>query len=195
MNLDHDLHIHTYLSACCHDKAHHRPHAILDLAAQMGVKTIGFADHLWVNPDLAPSDWYRPQDARQTARLRADLAACATDVRVLVGCEAEMIAPGKIGLTADYARQLDFVLLACNHFHMREFVEQPASGAAGRRRPAFLVPGSSRRPSRAAWPPRSPTPSSRAATSRNTTRSSRPSRMPKFRDAFGLAAERVWALR
>ena len=116
MNIDHDLHVHTYLSACCEQKERQTPSAILALAEEMGVNTIGFADHIWVNPKLQPSDWYRSQDATQTARLRADLASISTNVRVLVGCEAEMIAPGKIGLTREYAAQLDFVLLACSHF-------------------------------------------------------------------------------
>ncbi|MFC1453498.1 hypothetical protein ACFLSJ_09175 [Verrucomicrobiota bacterium] len=129
LSIDQDLHIHTYLSACCKDKERQRPRSILELAERMRLRTVGFADHIWVNPGLQPSDWYRPQDETQTARLRADLSSVTTGVRVLVGCEAEMIAPGKIGLTPEYARQLDFVLLACSHLHMKDFVEQPASDA------------------------------------------------------------------
>ena len=129
MRIDHDLHVHTYLSACCHEKGRQTPGAILALAEHMGVGTIGFADHMWVNPDLPPSDWYRPQDESQTRRLRAELSGVSTRTRVLVGCEAEMIAPGKVGLTPEAARRLDFVLLACSHFHMKGFVEQPPSRA------------------------------------------------------------------
>jgi len=129
LNIDQDLHIHTYLSACCKGKKRQRPKAILELAEQMGVRTVGFSDHIWVNPDLPPSAWYQPQDESQIVRLREDLLSVSTPVRVLVGCEAEMIAPGKIGLTQEYARQLDYVLLACSHLHMKRFVEQPASDA------------------------------------------------------------------
>jgi len=125
MKIDHDSHVHTYLSACCKEKETHRPAAILSRAETMGVKTIGFADHLWVNPDLTPSDWYRPQDESQIARLRADLSLISTNVRVLVGCETEMIAPGKFGITPEFAESLDFVLLPCSHFHMTTFVAQP----------------------------------------------------------------------
>lgn len=129
MRLDHDLHVHTYLSACCKEKEQQTPRAILSLAGEMGVNTVGFADHVWVNPHLSPSDWYRPQDAKQILKLRADLAAISTGVRVLIGCEAEMIAPGKFGITPEFAEELDFVLLACSHFHMHGFVEQPESNA------------------------------------------------------------------
>jgi len=129
MKLDHDLHVHTYLSACCREKERQTPSAVLSLAEEMGVRTIGFADHVWANPALSPSNWYRPQDESQISRLRADLATVSTDVRVLVGCEAEMIAPGKFGIIAEFAQALDFVLLACSHFHMKGFVAQPESPA------------------------------------------------------------------
>lgn len=125
MKLDHDLHVHTYLSACCHDKQKQTPSGILSLAEDMGVRMIGFADHVWANPNLTPSDWYRHQDETQISQLRADLTAVASGVNVLVGCEAETIAPGKFGITRQFADQLDFVLLACSHFHMKEFVAQP----------------------------------------------------------------------
>jgi len=129
MTLNHDLHVHTYLSACCQEKERQRPQSILALAAHMGVRTIGFADHVWANPDLAPSGWYRPQDGGQITRLRADLEGLSTGTRVLVGCEAETVAPGKFGIVREFAEGLDFVLLACSHFHMRDFVAQPASPA------------------------------------------------------------------
>jgi len=129
MRLDHDLHVHTYLSACCGDKDRQTPSAILSLAEDMGVNTIGFADHVWANPSLSPSDFYRSQDEGQIAKLRADLSTISTTTRVLVGCEAEMIAPGKFGITPQFAETLDFVLLACSHFHMNEFVAQPQSHA------------------------------------------------------------------
>ena len=131
LKLDHDLHVHTYLSACCQDKEGQRPAAILVLAEEMGLRTLGFTDHVWANPNIPPSGFYRPQDERQISQLRADLATVSTGIRVLVGCEAEMIAPGQFGITPQFAEELDFVLLACSHFHMKDFVAQPKSNAPG----------------------------------------------------------------
>ncbi len=122
----HDIHVHTHLSACCRAKDLHTPANILALAAEMGVGTIGFADHLWTNPEIEPSNWYRPQDASQISKLRAELEDVSTRVRVLVGCEAETVAPGRFGITRAFAESLDFVLLSCSHFHMSGFVAQPA---------------------------------------------------------------------
>jgi len=126
-HIDHDLHVHTYLSDCCKDKEHHRPGAILSLAENMGVRTIGFTDHLWANPDIPASEWYGPQNRTQISRLREDLASVSSTVRVLVGCESEIVAPGKYGITREFAETLDFVLLPGGHFHMGKFVEQPKS--------------------------------------------------------------------
>ena len=129
LRIDHDLHVHTYLSDCCTDKARHTPRSILSLAEKMGVRTVGFTDHVWVNPDIPPSDWYRPQNETQISRLRQDLGSISSSVRVLVGCESEIIAPGRFGISRAFAETLDFVLLPGGHFHMREFVEQPKSDA------------------------------------------------------------------
>lgn len=115
MEPDHDLHIHTYLSACCNDKAHQTPHNILQRAMDLGLNTIGFADHVWVHPELTPNSWYQSQDARQIENLRLDLGKEDFPLRILVGCEAETVAPGKFGITPDFAESLDFVLLACSH--------------------------------------------------------------------------------
>lgn len=126
--IDHDLHVHTYLSSCCGDKDNQRPKNILAVAEKMGLNTIGFADHLWVNPQVEPSDWYRPQDERQITRLRHELTSLSSPVHFLVGCEAETVAPGKFGITQEFAESLDYVGLACSHFHMDGFVQQPRDG-------------------------------------------------------------------
>lgn len=130
MRVEHDLHVHTYLSACCSDKERQRPRGILSSAEEMGVRVIGFADHVWMNPDETPSNWYRPQDESQITRLREELIGIQSGVRVLVGCEADTVSPGRFSITREFAEGLDFVLLACSHLHMKGFVAQPRSYGA-----------------------------------------------------------------
>ncbi len=125
--IDHDLHVHTYLSACCGDPEGQTPERIARSAAAMGVRTVGLADHVWANPDVDPSAWYAPQTIDRLVDLRRTVPAEMDGVRMLVGCEAETIAPGVFGITAETAAEVDFVLLACSHFHMKGFVAQPAS--------------------------------------------------------------------
>ncbi len=127
LEIQHDLHTHTYLSVCCREKEAQRPARMIRLAERMGLHTFGFSDHVWMHPTIPPSDFYASQGVTQITRLREDLASVDTPLRILVGCEADMVAPGRFGITPDFAASLDYVLLACSHFHMREFVAQPDS--------------------------------------------------------------------
>lgn len=129
MKIKHDLHIHTYLSACCKAKTLQTPRNIIRTAEEMEVSTIGFSDHIWENKSAAPSKWYSPQDESHILKLRSELAGVSTDVRTMVGCEADMTAPGVFSISPEFASELDYVLLSCSHFHMRDFVEQPSSHA------------------------------------------------------------------
>jgi len=36
-----------------------------------------------------------------------------------------MVAPGIFGMTSEFKSRLDYVVMATNHFHMRDFVKQP----------------------------------------------------------------------
>jgi len=127
MRLDHDLHIHTSLSACCSDKQHHTPKNIIALAEEMNVHTIGFSDHVWQNHNYQPNGWYRPQDESQIVSLRETLKSIETPIQILIGCEADTVKPGIFSITPQFAETLDFVILSCNHFHINDLVEQPES--------------------------------------------------------------------
>ena len=103
LTIDHDLHVHTYLSDGCDTAA-----VMIAEAEAVGLHTLGFADHVWDEPtgrDIV-------------LRLHGELGAVSTALRVLVGCEAETYAPGRFSVSAEFARSVDFVLLACNHFHL-----------------------------------------------------------------------------
>jgi histidinol phosphatase-like PHP family hydrolase len=130
MIASHDLHIHTYLSSCCQAKEEQRPAKIIKRAEEMGMKIIGFADHLWTNSALKPTLWYKEQDEKHIQQLREDMRKCdASSVKVLIGCEADTVAPGKYSVTKEFADTLDFALLSCSHFHMKDLVEQPADSS------------------------------------------------------------------
>lgn len=122
-----DLHVHTTLSGCCSDPSQTLEELIPYLAREKHLHTVAFTDHLWANPAQRPSSWYVPQNGegqlKLLERVRAERAGLP--LRVLVGGEVEMIAPGKFCVTPEFARKLDIVLLASDHFHMRGLVAQP----------------------------------------------------------------------
>ena len=123
--VDHDIHVHTFLSACSHDEGA-VPASMLGRAAEQGVRTVGFTDHLWDAAVPGSSEWYRPQDFTHISQIRKQLPEDTGGVRVMVGCETEYVGGGRVGISPAVAEQLDFVLVPHSHFHMEGFV-RPAS--------------------------------------------------------------------
>ncbi len=120
---EYDYHVHTCYSACGKEDA--TPAAVLQRAAECGLKAIGFSDHCWSDEDLGLVE-----------RLRGDLLAAGygpwhapgsnqAPIRYYLGVEAQMNAPDKPTIGALAARQLDFVLMATNHYNL-EVVEKPS---------------------------------------------------------------------
>jgi histidinol phosphatase-like PHP family hydrolase len=124
-HVDHDLHVHTYLSSCSSDEEA-LPEAMLARAASCGIRTVGFADHLWDAAVPGASSWYQPQDFPHISRIRQQLPDDTGGVRVLTGCETEYVGGGCVGIAPTTAEMLDFVLVPHSHFHMEDFV-RPAS--------------------------------------------------------------------
>jgi histidinol phosphatase-like PHP family hydrolase len=121
MKIEHDLHIHTWLSSCSGDPDAGAENYIR-LAAEKGLKVIGFANHFWDNRVPGASDWYRPQDFSHIMKIKEQIPEDRLGVKVLVGCETEYCGRGKVGITRETAEQLDFVLIPMSHLHMKGFV-------------------------------------------------------------------------
>lgn len=125
MKITSDLHIHTHHSSCCKDKVNHVPAKIARRASELGLDTIGLADHLWERSDIEPRGFYVRQGVEIINSLRDEVAAISSPVRILIGCEADTLAPGQFTVSGQYAETLDFVLLSCSHFHLAGIVDQP----------------------------------------------------------------------
>lgn len=120
MKITSDLHVHSFLSSCAKTDA--VPADYLELCKTNGITTIGFADHMWDNKVAGASPWYKPQDMQHISQIREMIPSDIGGIRVLFGCETEYIGGGVIGITKESARELDFVLIPPNHFHMKDFV-------------------------------------------------------------------------
>ena len=121
MMIDHDVHVHTHLSACCHDPAA-TPAAILARAREHGLRLIGFADHFWDETRPGASSWYAPQNLAHVESIREELGTVPADLQVLIGCESEFGGPELVGIGAAAASRFDFVLLPMSHLHMKGFI-------------------------------------------------------------------------
>jgi len=110
----HNMHIHTFRSSCAHDEMVIAD--IVDRALAAGLETIGLVDH--VNTGSAREIAFLADDRRDVERLGSRL-------RVLVGAEVTMLSPQRPAMTPQQAAGLDFVMIAANHYHLAEIVEQP----------------------------------------------------------------------
>ena len=119
-----DMHIHSFASVCCQDDRQ-TPENIVPLLAGHGYKKIGFADHVWISKDIEPSHFYKTQNGERHIELFKFIHSCKWEIEVLVGCESDMIAPGVFGITPEFKEKMDYVVMATDHFHMTNFVEQP----------------------------------------------------------------------
>lgn len=114
MKLDFDLHIHTYHSPC--GKGEMTPAHIASVAIKGGVERIAITDH-----------FYTFTDRRIFRKIRADLARLELDgkPKVYVGCEVEVMAPGRTAGDASLADELDFVMAGTTHFQNTGITDLP----------------------------------------------------------------------
>ncbi len=114
-----DLHTHTNLSLCAKPDA--TAESYLALCAQEGITTLGFANHFWDAQVPGAADWYKKQDFVHVNTLRARMPEELYGVRVLFGCETEYCGHGKVGISRETAKLMDFVLIPTSHTHMKSF--------------------------------------------------------------------------
>ena len=122
-----DWHIHSHFSGCSNDPEQNVQN-ICHIAVKANLSAIGFADHLWQNPDK--STW--PEDLAKNnheiiAELREEIANAniPSDLQVFLGAEAEMTGFNQFSITKDFAETLDFVLMPHNHIH-QNYIKKPA---------------------------------------------------------------------
>ncbi len=125
MFIEHDLHIHTYFSPCANETA--TVEHYFRKAKELGLKKIGFADHMWDSAVPCTVTDYKKLTYEYVSQIHSDVAKCNTDgVTILYGCETEIDKNGLIGIGEEVASQLDFLIVPQSHTHLtmpKEFYE------------------------------------------------------------------------
>jgi histidinol phosphatase-like PHP family hydrolase len=122
-NIIHDLHQHSVLSACCHDRDM-TPERLLANAIEEGYDTICITDHAWDARVPGASKWYAPQTVEHI--LQSLPLPSSGDIRFCFGCETEYCGGNKPGLNKTSYELFDFIVIPINHFHMIDFVRPSA---------------------------------------------------------------------
>lgn len=115
MKIQHDVHMHTYLSRCSNDPEF-LPPAIIERSKKNGIKLLGFTDHFW-DKTMPGGDnsIYRNQDYNNVNKIHEMMPDKIEEIKILFGCETEYYGKGRIGISKEMADKFDFVLAPTNH--------------------------------------------------------------------------------
>ena len=122
--LKNDFHVHSYHSPCA-DESRSHPYQILEYAQKIGMETIGFADHFAQYPPYASPKWTN-NGIEIVHTLKDEIKSLSTPVRVLIGCEADVIEGATLSLDTDGAQNFDFIIISASHFNLPG-IPQPLS--------------------------------------------------------------------
>lgn len=111
--LDHDLHIHSYLSPCSGDPEQ-TPENILKYAVKAGYRHICLTDHFWdADVPCAGDTWEGFDNINKALPLPQ-----ANGVEFHFGCEADMDRYSVVGLSRKNFDKLDFIIIPVGHLHL-----------------------------------------------------------------------------
>ncbi len=117
---NYDIHIHTHLSSCASREAFMEGY--IKAAKELGIDTLGFADHAWDETVAGVSPWYSTQGYKRLEARREELTHIDTDgINILLGAEGEF-AQLILGLGDEGRKYVDYVLIPHSHTHMKGFV-------------------------------------------------------------------------
>lgn len=114
--IDHDLHLHSTLSSCCHvdDMT---PENIAAWAEKQGYHTLCLTNHLWDSAVHGASEWYKPQDVKhleEALPLPQHKGLCFA-----FGCEVEFCGGKKLSLAKENYDRFALIVVSVNHMHMK----------------------------------------------------------------------------
>ncbi|MBQ7961456.1 MAG: hypothetical protein IJ289_02555 [Clostridia bacterium] len=112
---DHDLHIHSTVSPCCHDE-NQTPEAILSYAKDNNLKKICLTNHLWDETVKSEAEWH---DGQRFCCVKSVLPLPQDkDVRFLFGAETDMDYNFVLGISKERYDAFDFVVIPTTHLHL-----------------------------------------------------------------------------
>ena len=134
--VDHDFHIHSHLSACS-NHPEQTPENILAYAKKNGLRKICLTDHFWDEKVPGASDWYKPQNFAHITK--ALPLPQAEGISFYFGCESDMDKNFTIGVSAERAKEFDFIIVPTTHMHMTGFTLSEEDAKSCERRAELWV--------------------------------------------------------
>lgn len=112
--LDHDYHIHTSLSTCCHEDIM-TPENIVPACKAENHMEIVLTNHFWDSKMPGADDWYGPQDLAWVKKLLP--LPKENGMKIRFGCETEFCGGKKIGISPESYDEFEFIIVPFTHLH------------------------------------------------------------------------------
>ena len=115
--IDHDYHIHSYLSPCAPDP-NQTAQRILQYAKENGLRSICVTDHYWDAAVPCPnSSWYPKQNFDLISQIKP--LPQEDGIEFLFGCEGEQGRECEISVPPQRYDDFGFIVIPTTHLHMR----------------------------------------------------------------------------
>ena len=113
--VDHDFHIHSTISPCCHDE-NQTPETILNYAKENNFKAICLTNHLWDESVKSEAEWHPDHTVE---KLKTVLPLPTHErATLLFGAETDMDYNNVLGISRKTLDEMDFVTVATTHLHL-----------------------------------------------------------------------------
>ena len=112
---DHDFHIHSTVSLCCHDE-NQTPEAILNYAKENGYKKICLTNHFWDENVKSEAEWMDEHDFSHVSSVLP--LPKDENIEYLFGCETDMDFNNVVGVSKERFDAFDFVIVSTTHLHL-----------------------------------------------------------------------------
>ena len=112
---DHDFHIHSTVSLCCHDKSQ-TPEKILNYAKENGFRKICLTNHFWDENVKSEAEWITEHDYSHVSSVLP--LPGHNNIEFLFGCETDMDFNNVLGLSDERLNCFDFIIVSTTHLHL-----------------------------------------------------------------------------
>lgn len=116
--VDHDLHIHSNISACSFDEKQ-TPERILRYAEENGFYKICLANHFWDETVCKAIPWYDEQNFEHISAAKP--LPQSDKVQFLFGCETEIRHDLVLGISKERFDEFDFIIIPTTHLSFDDF--------------------------------------------------------------------------
>lgn len=113
--VDHDFHIHSTVSLCCHDDGQ-TPEAILNYAEENGFRRVCLTNHFWDERVKSEAEW---REEHYFEPISSVLPLPQSEsVEFLFGCETDMDFNNVLGVSEERFDAFDFMIVSTTHLHL-----------------------------------------------------------------------------